>query len=118
MPYTLEQLLAIESSVFGTIKKEELLEIQEILKAEKKKRTSELIKPVEKQYVKPVQEKWIKPLKTEHIKPIDKVLKDLKTYLPKQEAKKAYITINGNRFGPLTKKEFMEMITEVEDDEE
>ena len=118
MTYTIEQLLSLDAKMFGTMKLEELKEIQEQLKAEKKDRTKQHIKPVEKEKVKPIQDQYIKPLKEQYTKPIDKVLKDLKTYLPKQKAKKAYITINGQRYGPLTKKEFMEMITEVEDDEE
>ena len=118
MTYTIIQLLELDSKMFGTMKLEELKEIQEQLKAEKKDRTKQHIKPLEALHIKPLTDKFIKPVKTEFIKPLDKVLKDLKTYLPKQKAKMAYITINGQRYGPLTKKEFMEMITEVEEEEE
>ena len=116
MSYTLEELLKIDTKIFGTLKKKELEEIGEQLKQAKKERTKQHITPVKKEKVKPVEDKWIKPLKEEHIKPIDKVLKDLKTYMPKNKPKKAFITINGQRFGPLSKKEFMEMITEVEEE--
>jgi hypothetical protein len=118
MSYTIDQLVNLDPKIFGEMKKEELEEIKEMVTVEKKRRVKEYIKPVEKEHVKPVQDKYIKPLKEKHTKDLDKLLKDLKTYLPKKKAKKAFITINGTRFGPLTKKEFMEMITEVDDDEE
>ena len=118
MSLTLDQLLQIDPKAFGDMKKEDLLEIKEMLQVERKRRVKDLIKPAEKEHIKPHMDKHIKPLKDQHLKPIDKVLKDLKTYLPKPKGKMAYITINGTRFGPLTKKEFMEMITEVDSDEE
>ena len=118
MVYTVEELIKLDTKIFGTMKPDELMELKEILSIARKERMIAHVKPVEKQHVKPVQDRYIKPLKDEHIKPVDKVLKALKTYLPKQKAKKAFITINGNRYGPLTKKEFMEMITEVDDEEE
>jgi len=103
----------IDTTIFSRMSKEQLEEIAEKLKEEKKKRTAEFIKPAEKKFVKPVQDKYIKPLKEKYIKPIDKIMKELKTYLPKQE-KPAYMTINGKRYGPLTKKQFVQMIVEVE----
>lgn len=119
MTYTLDQLLNLDPNVFGNMKKKELKEIMEQLKQAKKERTKQFITPVIKDKVKPIQDKWIKPLKEEHIKPIDKVIKDLKTFLPKKDkSKKAYLTINGKRYGPLTKQDFIDMITEVEDEEE
>ena len=118
MSYTIEQLVKLDPQAFGNMKKEDLLEIKEMVTVEKKRRVKEYIKPVEKEHVKPVQDKYIKPLKEQHTKELDKLLKDLKTYLPKPQSKKAYITINGTRYGPLTKKEFMEMITEVDSEED
>jgi len=103
----------IDTTIFSRMTKEQLEEIAEKLKEEKKKRTTEFIKPAEKQYLKPVQDKYIKPLKEKYLKPIDKIMKELKTYLPKEE-KPAYMTINGKRYGPLTKKQFVQMIVEVE----
>ena len=118
MTYTIEQLLAIDLKAFATMKTPELKEIEEQLKAEKKDRTKQFIKPVMDKQIKPAMEQYVKPLKEEHLKPIDKVLKELKTYL-KVKPRAAYITINGKRFGPFTsKKEISELITEVEDDEE
>jgi len=118
MTYTVEQLLTLDSKVFGTLKPKQLNEIMETLKTERKERNKKYITPLTKQHIKPVQDKFIKPVKDEHIKPIDKVVKELKTYMPKKKAPKAYITINGQRYGPLTKKEFVEMITEVEEEDE
>ena len=118
MTYTIEQLLAIDLKSFSTMKQPELKEIEEQLKAEKKDRTKQFIKPVMDKQVKPIVEQYVKPLKEEHIKPIDKIIKELKTYL-KVKPPKAYITINGKRFGPFSsKKEISELITEVEGDEE
>ena len=118
MTYTIEQLLTIDLKIFATMKTPELKEIQEQLKAEKKDRTKQFIKPAMDKNVKPIMDSQIKPLKEEHLKPIDKVLKELKTYLKKKPAK-AYITINGKRFGPFSsKKEIAELITEDEEDED
>ena len=118
MTYTIEQLLAIDLKAFATMKLPELKELEEQLKAEKKDRTKQFIKPAMDKDVKPIMDSIIKPLKEEHLKPIDKVLKELKTYL-KVKPRPAYITINGKRFGPFTsKKEISELITEVEDEEE
>jgi len=117
MTYTIEQLLALDLKTFSTLKQKELKEIDEQLKAEKKDRTKQHIKPVMDQKVKPVMDQYVKPLKEEHIKPIDKIIKELKTYL-KKKPPQAYITINGKRFGPFTsKKEISELITEVEEEE-
>ena len=118
MTYTIEQLLTIDLKIFATMKPKALKEIEEQLKAEKKDRTKQFIKPAMDKNVKPIMDSQIKPLKEEHIKPVNKVLKELKTYL-KVKPRVAFITINGKRFGPFTsKKEISELITEVEEDEE
>ena len=115
MSYTIEQLLNINTKSFESLKLEQLVEIKETLMSEKKERTKTHIKPLMDQHVKPITDKIIKPVKKEFIAPIDKVLKDLKTYLPKPKPKQAFITFGGKRFGPLTKKEIIEMIVEVDD---
>ena len=117
MSYTIEQLLTLKTKpIFENMPKEQLLEIEEMLKDERKSRTAEHVKPLMDEHVKPIVDSIIKPVKKEYITPISKVLKDLKTYLPKQKAKPAYISIGGKRYGPMTKKEIIDMITEVEEE--
>lgn len=119
MTYTIDQLISIDTSLFGKMKPKELSEVMETLKAERKERTKKHITPLVKEHVKPVQDKHIKPKKEEHIKPIDKIIKELKTYMPKPKPRPAYITINGKRYGPFnSKKDIAELITEVETEEE
>ena len=117
MSYTIQQLLTIKTkAIFEGMQKEQLLEIQEQLKAERKNRMSEHVKPLMDEHVKPITDRVIKPVKKEFIKPIDKVLKELKTFLPKPKPKMAFISIGGKRFGPLTKRAIIDMITEVEEE--
>ena len=116
MSYTVEELLKLDTKIFGTMEREALEDIHDQLKVAKKQRTKQYITPVKKEKIKPLEDKFIKPLKEEHLKPIDKVLKELKTYIPKPKPKKAYITLNGQRFGPLSKKEFIELISEIDEE--
>lgn len=106
MSHTIEQILKLEANDFEKMSNDELKEINEKLKQERKKRT--------KDHIKPAMDDHIKPLKEQYLKPLNKVTKELKTFLPKPPAKKAYLTINGQRYGPLTKKEFMDMIVEID----
>jgi len=117
MSYTIKQLLTLKTkSIFENMPKDQLLEIEEMLKDERKSRMTQFVKPLMDEHVKPITDSIIKPVKKEHIAPISKVLKDLKTYLPKQKAKPAYISIGGKRYGPMTKKAIIDMITEVEEE--
>lgn len=119
MTFTIDELLQIDTKIFGNMKREELQEIFEQLKEEKKDRTKQFVKPVMDKEIKPLMDQHIKPVKEEYIKPIMKLMKQLKTYMPKMKPKPAFITINGKRYGPFnSKKELTEMITEVENDDE
>ena len=106
MSHTIEQILKLETNDFEKMDNDQLKEINEKLKQEKKRLT--------KEHIKPLMDEHIKPVKDEFLKPLNKVTKELKTFLPKPPAKKAYLTINGQRYGPLTKKEFMDMIVEID----
>jgi phosphopantetheine adenylyltransferase len=106
MTHTIEQILKLEVNDFEKMSGDELKEINEQIKVEKKRRT--------KEYIKPLMDEHIKPVKEEYLKPLNKIHKDLKTFLPSPKAKKAYLTINGTKYGPLTKKEFLDMIIEVD----
>ena len=116
MTYTIEQLLTLNEESFKNMKKENLLETFEQLKLLKKQKTKDHIKPMVVEKIKPIEDKFIKPLKEKHIKPINKVIKVLKTFLPKLPQKKAYLTINGTRYGPMTKRDFMDMIIEIDEE--
>ena len=101
--------IAIDTTKFQNMTHHQLKEIEQRLCTLRKDRMKTHITPVKKQHLKPLDDKYIKPLKTQYIKPIDDTLRLVRKYIPKQK----YWQFNNVIYGPMTRKEFMQMIKEV-----
>ena len=108
----------IETKDFKELSIKQLEELQEKLKTQKRNCTKKYITPMEKQHLKPLKDKFIQPLIDKHIKPLDVLLKEIKKFLPKKNDKPVYLIFEGNKLGPLPRKNFMKMLVDADDVDE
>lgn len=94
-------------SVFKKMSTAQLKETQKKLLNLRKQRRKQYVKPIHNQHVKPVHDQYIKPLLNQHISPINSALREITKYLP--EEKKMW-QIGDKRYGPMTKKELLNLI--------
>ena len=106
--------LSLDTSTFSELPVQQLLELKEKLKKEKNRRQKQFIKPVEEQHLKPLKDQYIKPLREEYINPINKILRELNKYIPKKDDKQVYFVIDGKKYGPSSRGNFMKMFIDAE----
>ena len=111
----------LDTSIFDDMTPKQLRKIEEDLLALRKLRNKQYILPKQKQHFAPLKEKYIKPLKQQYLEPINKVLSQLRKHLPKKTLR--YWSFDGKIYGPMSRKEVMQMIcpmddTDMDDDED
>ena len=108
-----ENTFLIDKSTLSNLPIPKLMELYNNLNNEKKRRYNLYIKPIEKQYLDPLKNEHIKPAKEKYLKEVNDVLKEIRKLLPKKNDEKVILEIDGKKFGPLTRKQFSDMMINV-----
>lgn len=101
----------LDTSIFEDMKPVQLRKIEEQLLELRKMRNKKFILPQQKQHFAPLKQKYIDPLRAQYLKPINDVLTQLRKHLPKKKLR--YWRFDGKVYGPMTKKQMMEMICPI-----
>ena len=106
--------ISFDTSTLSALSVDQLIELKEKLKKEKNRRQKQFIKPVEEQHLKPLKDQYIKPLREQYIIPINKILREVNKFIPKKDDKQVYFVIDGKKYGPSSRGNFLKMFIDAE----